>query len=322
MNRVLLALSFALPVAASAQTVTTYPIPVHALYAHNAPVEIVEGSDGAMWFTEGYGAIGRIDANGALSEFLLDPASDPRGIALGPDGNVWFTEGQSNLIGRITAAGSITEYAVPTPAAAPTEIVAGPDGALWFTEFNAGKIGRIDLSGSIVEYPLHDRLSGPLGIASGPGNALSFTENTANRIGRITLSGEVAEIDVPTVGSQPGGITVDGNGTVWFAEERGDKIAKLDATGITEYSVKALSNPLNVIATSDALYFTLYYGYAIGRLTADGSYSEIPLMKNSHPLGITRRHDGSIWFTEYSEDIIGTFDPAAEMAKRNRAARH
>jgi hypothetical protein len=35
-------------------------------------------------------------------------------IAAGPDGALWFTEFNANQIGRITPAGSITEYAVPT----------------------------------------------------------------------------------------------------------------------------------------------------------------------------------------------------------------
>ncbi|HEX9304299.1 MAG TPA: hypothetical protein VGA31_07600, partial [Thermoanaerobaculia bacterium] len=66
-------------------------------------------------------------------------------ITTGPDGNLWFIEG--NAIGRITTAGVVTEFPMPTPQSYPTRIVAGPDGALWFTEsgFANGspKIGRI-----------------------------------------------------------------------------------------------------------------------------------------------------------------------------------
>jgi|ERR1035438_2646361 streptogramin lyase len=41
-------------------------------------------------------------------------ASGPRGIAAGPDGALWFTEAYGNKIGRITAAGAIVEYPLPT----------------------------------------------------------------------------------------------------------------------------------------------------------------------------------------------------------------
>jgi virginiamycin B lyase len=63
----------------------------------------------------------------------------------GPDGALWFTEQAGNKIGRITPAGAITEFSIPTPGAAPLFITAGPDGALWFVESNVNKIGRITL---------------------------------------------------------------------------------------------------------------------------------------------------------------------------------
>jgi streptogramin lyase len=65
------------------------------------------------------------------------------GITAGPDGNLWFTEYGGNKIGRITTAGSITEFAIPTANSGPTGITAGHDGNLWFTESNGNKIGRI-----------------------------------------------------------------------------------------------------------------------------------------------------------------------------------
>lgn len=52
---------------------------------------------------------------------------------------------RSNNIGRITTAGTITQYAVPTPDSG----TQGPDGAIWFTEYEASKIGRIDAAGHI-----------------------------------------------------------------------------------------------------------------------------------------------------------------------------
>ena len=41
------------------------------------------------------------------------------------------------------AAGTITEYPVPTTNSVPVDIPRGPDGALWFSEFFGNKIGRI-----------------------------------------------------------------------------------------------------------------------------------------------------------------------------------
>jgi streptogramin lyase len=44
--------------------------------------------------------------------------SSPTSITVGPDGALWFTEQTGNKIGRITTAGVITEYPIPTPLAA------------------------------------------------------------------------------------------------------------------------------------------------------------------------------------------------------------
>src|SRR4029450_2533598 len=84
----------------------------------------------------------------SITEFPVPTAnSNPFGIAPGPDGALWCTEVVANKIGRVTTAGSFTEFPVPGPAAPPgcrcslRGIAAGPDGALSFTEPAA--IGRV-----------------------------------------------------------------------------------------------------------------------------------------------------------------------------------
>jgi streptogramin lyase len=104
------------------------------------PIRIATGSDGNIWFSEGNDSVGRSTVNGTIAEFPV-PTS-PAGvfdITKGPDGNVWFTETSAGKIGRITPAGSVTEFAVP---ASPYGITGGPDGNIWFTEPAAGKVAR------------------------------------------------------------------------------------------------------------------------------------------------------------------------------------
>ena len=71
------------------------------------------------------------------------------GITAGPDGNVWFTESIGNKIGRITPAGSITEYQNSKGNAQPADITTGPDGNLWFTD-NFGSIARVVITAAPV----------------------------------------------------------------------------------------------------------------------------------------------------------------------------
>jgi hypothetical protein len=56
---------------------------------------------------------------------------------------LWFTEYIGNKIGRITTAGVITEFSIPTLGSSPSDITAGADGNLWFTEASGSRIGRI-----------------------------------------------------------------------------------------------------------------------------------------------------------------------------------
>jgi len=87
-------------------------------------------------------------AAGTVTEFNV-PSGTAFGITSGPDGNLWFTD-SAGAIGRITTAGSITEFPLPKNCAfefcGPLGITAGPDGNLWFTEELAGEIGRITTS--------------------------------------------------------------------------------------------------------------------------------------------------------------------------------
>src|SRR6185436_11779124 len=78
-----------------------------------------------------------------ITEYPVPTAGSPQDITAGPDGNMWFTEIAGNKIGRITPAGVITEFPVPTAASKPVGITAGPDGNLWFGEGDGNKIGRI-----------------------------------------------------------------------------------------------------------------------------------------------------------------------------------
>src|SRR5258708_37196367 len=58
------------------------------------------------------------------------PTSFPWGITSGPDGALWFTERFADKIGRITTAGAVTEFPIPTSPGGPALIVSGPSGKL------------------------------------------------------------------------------------------------------------------------------------------------------------------------------------------------
>jgi virginiamycin B lyase len=193
----------------TAGVVTEFSIPVPAPFF--VYTNIAAGPDGALWFglvnvTRGWPVsrgIGRMTTTGEFSEFWLPPgdASINGGITAGPDGALWFTEGTAGKIGRITTAGTINEYPLPTPNSSLSGITAGPDGALWFIEGLSPKIGRITTAGEFSEFALPTPNSHLQGITVGSDGALWFTElNTKQgyRIGRFGQSDEDVTADVPT----------------------------------------------------------------------------------------------------------------------------
>jgi virginiamycin B lyase len=232
------------------------------------------------------------------------------GIAAGPDGAVWYTDVDCNLIGRVTTAGVVTTFPIPTPNSSPTQITAGPDGALWFTEYMGGKIGRITTAGAITEFaiPTSNPIPLPLGIVLGPDGALWFTEEQGNKIGRITTSGTITEFPIPTIDSEPVGITSGPDGALWFTEQPFNKIGRITTAGnITEFVLPtAGAGPALITAGPDgALWFTESGGSKIGRITTGGMITEFPTPTASMPFGIGVGPDGALWFTEPQASNIG-----------------
>jgi streptogramin lyase len=130
-------------------------------------------------------------------------------LPAGPEGALWFTENYGgngdvpNKIGRITTAGVVTEFPIPTPNSGPEGITSGPDGALWFTEYQANQIGRITTAGAFTEYPTPTASSQPAEITRGPNGGLWFTEFTANKIGTFAT----ANLSVTEAGNGTGQVT-------------------------------------------------------------------------------------------------------------------
>ncbi len=245
-----------------------------------------------------------------ITEYPLTFSDGPWEITPGPDGALWFTENNANRIGRITTAGIISEYTVPTANSGPLGIAAGPDGALWFTEEAASKIGRITTGGTISEYPVPTSGGQTGGITAGPDGALWFTEQNANQIGRITTAGGINEYPIPTPNSHPLGIAAGADGALWFTEETGNKIGRITTTGlISEYTVPTFDSfPLKIAAGSDgALWFTETLANEIGRITTAGAISgySVPTSQ-SNPIGIAAGPNGVLWFTEQAANQIGT----------------
>jgi streptogramin lyase len=243
-----------------------------------------------------------------FTEYPLPLNSAPFGITAGPDGNLWFTEYSGNKIGKITTAGVVSEFALPTVNSRPYFITAGPDGNLWFTEAGSPKVGRITTAGVITEFSVPANLLFPGWIVTGPDGNLWFTGD--DYVGKITTAGVVTEI---FIGNTPAsGITLGPDGNLWFTTN--DAIERITPAGsITKFPLPAMSGAAGITSGPDGNLWYLDQGFSkIGRMTIGGVFTifAIPSPDQGGPnctvncgLGdqpeqITPGPDGNLWFTE------------------------
>ena len=170
--------------------------PATSVPVSTTPQALVAGPDANVWLvaSNGGGAafVGRVvpnePGNEVLTEFPVTTSGNLLDIAVGPDGNLWFTDAGRNEIGRVTTAGAITKFAVPTAASGVHGIIAASDGNLWFTENLAGKLGKITPAGAVTELAcIPTANSGPTNITVGPDGRLWLTETGANKIARVQI---------------------------------------------------------------------------------------------------------------------------------------
>jgi virginiamycin B lyase len=140
-------------------------------------------------------------------------------ITAGPDGAMWFTDPSTPAIGRISAAGNVTEYTTGLIGKSrPASIVAGTDGNLWFSD-SEGAIGRITTAGAIVEYSIErfSKAASPDGIAVGNDGAIwSIAPGPPNLLVRVGANGQLSVFKVPARLAPDGSLAADAAGNLWM----------------------------------------------------------------------------------------------------------
>ena len=165
-------------------------------------------------------------ASKPVTEFYVGGV--PYDITAGADGNLWFTDYIANEIGRMTPAGVVSRYPIPTFFSLPSSITTGPDGNAWFAEVNGNKIGRITPAGVITEFVVPTPGAGLYGgiTAAADGN-IWFAEGNTGNLGRITPDGVVTEF--PGIGGYEIASGPDGN--LWTVNPFSTAIGRVTTSG-------------------------------------------------------------------------------------------
>jgi streptogramin lyase len=248
--------------------------------------------------------------------------SVPIDIVRGPGGAMWFTDPATSAVGKITAAGRVTEYRTGLKAGArPYSIVAGGDGNLWFSD-TTGAIGRVTPGGAIVEYSVTGLASGqsPVGIAAAAKAMWMAVPGKPSLLVRTDFAGNVTTARVLRGYELDGSLSSDASGNLWMMSHIGDIGIMLQRTrggtwikhltGLAPARLPCCPNnaPKHMtIAADGSLWFSALYwlrtnkpGNVIGTTTRAGTklftVSEKKIGLAAYPSGITTLGD-KIWFT-------------------------
>lgn len=171
-------------------------------FSSTFPGAFTPGPDGNLWFANykivngepaGSAGWGIIDRTGKVTKA---PANAVGNAIKGPGGSMWSIDAAHNAIMRVTQAGVVRVFTVPTANAHPLDLLVGKDGNLWFAE-SLDKIGRITPAGQITEFTITSPGAMILDLIAGPDGNLWFDEYFAppehngtyviSDIGRVTV---------------------------------------------------------------------------------------------------------------------------------------
>jgi streptogramin lyase len=230
------------------------------------PERIALGPDGNVWATvTGPTEVARITPGGAVTEFDIPTLDGAVGIGAGPDGKVWVTF--ATKVGRFDPADPVgSAEAFNADVVSGQNLVTGPDGNLWtpsadkllritpaavpvvtaFPILNAGadiasgggQLWISDPNGGEVVSATTDGVptryptgGNPRGVAVGPGDVVGYTNPASpHSAGRI-VGGALAQPTLVAPGTDPFGMTAGADGAFWFAQPFGNNLGRLTADG-------------------------------------------------------------------------------------------
>ncbi|HEY1977719.1 MAG TPA: hypothetical protein VGG89_14300 [Candidatus Baltobacteraceae bacterium] len=260
-------------------------------------------SDGTnLWFTVGNSVTKMTTAGAVVGNYSA--GTNPGSLAF--DGtNMWVVDSiSSGTVTKLSSTGTtLGTYGVGSY---PNGIAF--DGTnMWVPNSSGLSVTKLSPTGATL---------GTYTVGSGPG-AIAF-DGTNMWVANYSASpGSVSELS-PTgaalgtfdVGSHPAAVAFDGT-NMWVTNLFDNTITELSPAGsaLNTFTIPTSASHPEFIAlgADSAMWFTEANGNNIGRVTSDGTFTEIPVpTASSEPIGIAKGPDGNMWFTEKSGDKIGT----------------
>lgn len=247
-----------------------------------------------------------------LTEYDLDPGTNPAFLVVAADGNVWFTEYLKNRIGRITPAGAIDHFDTGIVGCGPVGITIAL-GILQYACTGAYQIGSLIVrsDGTVLSTPSHATSYRGTVISSTGGETAWFHDAT-NAIQKNLFTND--EIVVPfTVSDHVNAIVENPDGSA-MATEPGNLISVYYEPAIDTWVWGrhfVFGSPY-AIAWCPAFGTWWYTDASAGSIVewVSNSKTEHVLPGSGRtPEGIACAPDGSIWYTDAGANMVGRLKP-------------
>jgi streptogramin lyase len=218
------------------------------------PTDIVQGSDGILYFTKNDASLGRITTSGTVLPDIPAVFS-PNGNGLDAHGDdIWFADFNNHSVWRYDIpTDTFTEF--PAPNTVPLDVAVAANGIVWFTDAN-GQIGRLDPATGVVTEIDVEGFPREINIASD--GAVWFTERFSQAVGRINPATNATELF--TVDGGPEDIAPAANGSMWVTRSTAGNIARITPAGVITTQSKAVkgSEPFGItVASNGDPWFTM-----------------------------------------------------------------
>jgi streptogramin lyase len=209
-----------------------------------------------------------MSTSGARTEFVGLNA-DPQSICVGSDGNLWFSE-PGRGIGRITPAGSITEFLPPQNQIFPgvaSGLCLASDGAVWFGANES--LGRITSAGDFL-YVSYGSQVFVQDLCLGPNGNLWATN--VNPASVSQMNGGTATFYPAGTSTSLGGICSGPDSSLWFTDSSNStgKVCRITTTGVITNFFIANNVGLSGICTGPDNNLWFGGGFGVGRTTSTG----------------------------------------------------
>jgi virginiamycin B lyase len=253
------------------------------------------------------------------------------------EGNLWFTDQVNDAIWRYFVNEKRFEmYKIPTIGSYPQGLSIDNKGMVWFSEIFGKRIGVLDPSkvidnttSGITEYAFEDieyETMGPGLISKKYNNTIWFSTVTypegGNIVGFDLLNKNFTVFNLPEDTGVPVGITEDEDGVLWINDHATNLFFRFDpkTSEVKKYSTSLATSrndtttlPYWNIAKDNKIWFNEHEGNALAYFDRTNSALveyQIPTKgiswgNTSNPLKFTIDKEGSVWFTEWSENKIG-----------------